>query len=232
MHCIDGVKSEKKLYFKFDQTAWRKMMLYTRYAKGEVSGLGLVDMIDGAPYVSDVFIVRQEATAGSVELSPEHLGEIVTEAVRKGDKTFSSRLRLWWHSHSEFKTFHSPTDSDTVELLGKFSPYVLSVVTNKKEEYDAALSIFKPVRVTIKDAEALLIDNDELDEKCRDEVYEMVKEPVRSKPAVITYFENGKKVERELDLSGEGVKDWWPPRGEDLERGGKREHDRSRPGRV
>lgn len=212
MHCIDGVKSKKKLYFKFDHTAWRKMMLYTRYAKGEISGLGLVDMIDGALYVSDVFIVRQEATAASVELDPDHLAEIMTEAVQRGDKTFSSRLRLWWHSHCDMNTYHSSTDTDTVDLLGKYSPYVLSVVTNKKEEYDAALNLFDPVRVTIKEVEVLQIDNDELDEKCREEVHTMVKEPVFSRPPLLVYYEKGKRLEKELDLSEEGLDSIWPDR--------------------
>lgn len=185
-HDHDAV-AKYKVYF--DHTAWRKMMAYTKYAKGEVGGLGLVDEVRGRLHIADTFILPQSATASSVEYDDEAFSKLVHDKVKAGDKKFTQRLRMVWHSHADIGCFHSGTDKDTVNTIVQSSPYVLSVVTNKKGGCDISLVIQRPLRVVVKEVEFVMIYNDGLEARCRKEVEEMVHEvPSR----VTVHYEGGK----------------------------------------
>ena len=202
--------------FYFDAKAWRKMMFYTKHATGEISGLGVVEEVSGGLWVKDVFITKQKATGVSVDVDPQHLSDIVYQKIRGGDINFASKLRLWWHSHVHMDTFHSSTDRDTVQKMGANCPYLLSVVTNKDEDYEAWLSVFKPFRATVTNADIMIIHEDgELEEQCKNEVETLVEKETVTYPFVQTSLDKqdwneywGKKYARQD--KDDGIADWHP----------------------
>ena len=151
--CIEGVRSEEAIKVKFNLHAWRKMLLYAKEAAdSEISGLGIVSIKDGVPFVEDVFTVKQRASRGFVSLDQEAISKLITEKVSKGDFAFTGKLRMWWHSHCDGRTFHSGTDENTVRLLRQFAPWILSFVVNKQGDVDSCISLQTPIPITIKES--------------------------------------------------------------------------------
>lgn len=166
-------------YLKFERNAYRKMMTYARLAEGEISGFGLVDEIDGSLYVADIILPDQEAGPGHVDLDQRDITRIITERVMAGDLKFPERLKLWWHSHSDFGCFKSGTDDATVDRLLEYAPYVVCLVVNNKEEYEASLHVAKPVPVHTDDVKIIIVDSDEdeMTKRCREDIERLVHTP-------------------------------------------------------
>ena len=180
---------QQKPVVKVARRAYLKMMAYAKAAPGEVSGMGIIEEIDGSLFLSEVFICKQQAAGGGVELDQEDLGRIVTQMVVDGDDESPKMMRCWWHSHNDFGCFRSGTDTDTVDRLLGTMPYVVCVVVNKKGEYELTLyansksDIFEPQ--VIEGCRFLVIDEEEdaIDAECRAEVGHLV-EAFHPTPAV------------------------------------------------
>jgi len=147
---------------------------FTALAAGEVSGLGLVDEIDGGFLVTRVFLPRQVCTPGGTELDQDWVAALLVTLEEEGID--SGKLRCWFHSHSSFNVFWSPTDEECITGLANDNFYT-SLVTNKAGDMLARLDIFKPVRVTIDDVPVVVRGRDtRLREQCMKEVADRVTE--------------------------------------------------------
>jgi len=160
--------------------AREKILHYVSLAKGEVSGLGLVDEIRDDKgkltgfFVSDVFLVKQVSSAVTTELDEKAVSDLLVELDGKGVDI--GKVKLWWHSHGDMKTFWSSTDTDCVEGLSNGS-YFISIVTNKKGDVLCRVDLYSPFRIALDEVTVeTAIPNFGLLEECKVEFAAKVKE--------------------------------------------------------
>jgi hypothetical protein len=163
-----------------DAEAMAKLRAWTRFASGEVSGLGLVEPAyeDGllvSLEVTEVFIVKQECTSASTELDQEAVGHLLFELEQAGK---ADQLKLWWHSHGTLDVFWSTTDDANIERLTT-SDFLLSIVVNKHWDVRTRLDWFSPVELTMDELPLhILVPDHHLNEQCQVEVEELVTDVV------------------------------------------------------
>ena len=147
---------------------------YTSLAAGEVSGLGLVEEVDGGFLVTRVFLPRQQCTHGGTELDQKSIAEILVGLEDEGID--SGTLKFWFHSHGNLDVFWSSTDEDCIAGLANDN-YFVSLVVNKAGDSLSRLDLFRPVRVTIDNVPIGIRGHDlGLLEVCKAEVEENVTE--------------------------------------------------------
>lgn len=158
--------------------AMTKLRSWTYHAKGEVSGLGLVEanFEDGrieSLEITDAFIVRQTCSASSTELDQEAVGQLLVELEREGK---ANQLKLWWHSHGDLGVFWSQTDDANVRRM-RTDDYLVSIVINKRWDILARVDWFSPVRLTVDELPAhILINDHRVDAQSKQDVEELVEE--------------------------------------------------------
>jgi hypothetical protein len=144
---LAGAKKQAPPSVVLSHDAWQKLDAWTLMAPGEVSGLGTVEVCEnymglGTVFlVEDIFLLEQAATGASTVLNPAAVAKLMTEQIRAGVDT--SKLKFWWHTHANMQVFFSGTDHSTIEGFEQ-APWVLSLVTNKRQEYLARLDIRHP----------------------------------------------------------------------------------------
>jgi len=147
---------------------------YVALASGEVSGLGLVEEVDGGFLVTDVFLPRQECTPGGTELDQDWVAALLVTLEEEGRD--SGGLKFWWHSHAGMGVFWSQTDEQCIAGLANDN-YYISLVTNKAGDVLARLDIFNPLRVTLDEVPVVVRGRDDgLMARCRKEFEERVVE--------------------------------------------------------
>lgn len=119
----------------------------------EISGLGIIEVIEGIPYVTDVFLIDQENTATSTDLKPESVNRAMYD--RRNDQ---GEIKFWWHSHVNMGVFWSDTDKETITELGK-NGWFISTVFNKKREYKTAISTFEPFAFMMDDVKTQIVSS-------------------------------------------------------------------------
>lgn len=141
---------------EFTHKAWFKMHYFVECCDSEISGLGKIrekDFDDGRGFeVYDVEIFEQTVSDAHSTLDVDTLGKFLDGKIRKGESV--KPYRLWWHSHYNFNTFFSVTDTDTIELC-KNMPYLLSIVSNHSGDFNSRLDFFKPFRITHEDIDII-----------------------------------------------------------------------------
>ena len=153
---------------------------YVSLASGEVSGLGLVDEVEGGFLLTQVFLPRQECTAGGTELDQDWVAALMVTLEEEGID--SGKMKCWYHSHGSLDVFWSNTDHECVAGLANDN-YFLSLVVNKAGDMLARLDVFRPVRITIDDVPvAVRSQGSDLLDSCRKEFEDRVKEV----PGVLT----------------------------------------------
>ena len=110
--------------------AHRKMFEYIHCADGEISGMGLVRQDNDEEFtVYDVFILPQEAGPAYTALDSKAIAKKAYELHKEGKY---KDLSVWWHSHADFDTFWSGTDTSTCDRLAN-NKVLVSIVANKKQ---------------------------------------------------------------------------------------------------
>ena len=127
------------------QTALKKLETYIGLCKYEISGLGSVEQIGKNVRVTDIFLFKQTVSSASTDLDIGSISDFMVECINKGIDT--SKLKCWWHSHVDFSTFWSATDTATMERFN--NDWMVSIVGNKKREYLTRLDVYNPFRISI-----------------------------------------------------------------------------------
>lgn len=157
----------------FPLDVWHQMMGYIEACPVEVNGFGYVTRLDdGNLHVDQVFILEQTATAGSVEVEALALARHMTEMAQQGLN--GGIMRLQWHSHVDMEAYFSPTDLFNIESYAQ-TDWALSIVANKRGEYQARLDVFRPFRVWTPVSVLIARPNDDVREYCRREIADKVK---------------------------------------------------------
>ncbi len=123
---------------------WQTMMSYIHACPVEVNGFGYVTQTGPLDfYVYNILILEQEASMASVNVSESVLHRHLLEMVREGRST--GDMRFQWHSHVNMEAYFSSTDTANIEAYAR--GWMLSLVANKRGEFEARLDVFEPFRV-------------------------------------------------------------------------------------
>jgi hypothetical protein len=168
-----------------DYKVYQKMCAYIKHASGEISGLGKVEKIDNQTVkIVDIALFNQVCSGTSTDIQSESLEKFMIDMMEK--KEDLGAWRCWWHSHANMLTFWSNTDTNTIESLDpevKEDNFFVSIVGNKKNDLLCRIDVFDPIRATIDKVDhEVVFDGVDIDDECKKEVKEKVKEYV-AKPA-------------------------------------------------
>jgi hypothetical protein len=117
-----------------EQKVFDKVMHWVNKSSFEVSGLGIVKLVDNVPTVVDAILIEQENSSAETEMKAEAIAKAEYEC-----RNVDGELRWWWHSHVQMACFWSGTDMTTIRQLGRHG-WFFHTVFNQKSEYKTALS--------------------------------------------------------------------------------------------
>lgn len=126
------------------QRSYLKMIRYTRAVEGEISGMANVDWDKKHVnlVVSEVYLLKQEATTGTVQLEDQAVDDFMLEIILNGA---TQTPRLWWHSHYDFEPFFSSVDEDTIKRYGdKTKSFWVAICINQKGNMEAKAILKEP----------------------------------------------------------------------------------------
>ena len=160
-----------------------KMFSYVKNISTEISGLGMVelDQTKRIIKITDVFIIKQEASSAKTKLDNEDLAKKTVDLLAEydaGDKSKNpSNMKLWWHSHASGGVFWSSTDDDCCDDHEN-GTFLVSIVVNHKKELRCRLDIYAPMRITLDnipvEIEAPTNYLNEIEDKCKQDMFEKV----------------------------------------------------------
>ena len=165
-----------------EATAMQKLWLWTDFARGEISCLGLVDEVVStdtgrttALVVTDFFLVKQQCTNEETDMDVADVARLISELETKGID--SRKLRCWAHSHGSMAVFWSGQDESCISGLAN-NEWLLSLVVNKRRDAQMRLDQYHPSHMYIPDVQwevkYPLVDG--LAEACFDEFKAKVRE--------------------------------------------------------
>ncbi len=165
-----------------EATAMQKLWLWTDFAKGEVSCLGLVDEVVSTDsgrtttlIVTDFYLVKHDCTSDETDMDVADVARLISELEAKGID--SRKLRCWAHSHGSMSVFWSGQDESCISGLAN-NEWLLSLVVNKRRDTQMRLDQYHPSHMYIPDVtwevKYPLIDG--LAEACFDEFKAKVRE--------------------------------------------------------
>ncbi|MCP3685214.1 MAG: hypothetical protein GY861_21325 [bacterium] len=156
----------------FTVEAMRKLRYYVKVESEEISGLGTVEVLSKEDMlVTDVMIFKQKCTAADTDLDQDDVAAYVMKLIDADEDT--SKVKLWWHSHSTMDVFWSSTDEATARRFG--NGWMLSVVANKAGRILTRLDIYEPFIVKVDKIFTTVTVEDDL------EVLEAIKAEVKEK---------------------------------------------------
>jgi hypothetical protein len=140
-----------KVIFPVEQ--YKRWQAYVNAVHTEISGLGKIRQITPeAILVEEIKIFEQVVSGGHTILDKEARTRFDDEQMQKGDNL--AGWKLWWHSHAFMDSYFSRQDEMTIEDWDNESNknnWLLSIVTNKKQQTKIRLDVFSPLRLTITD---------------------------------------------------------------------------------
>jgi hypothetical protein len=178
-------------------------------AEGEVSGLGLVDLVPGGFLVKEVFLPDQACTPASSTIEPEAVAKLLLDLDQAGYEP--SKLRFWFHSHADMDVFWSSQDTTTMMLMEN-REYVISMVGNKRGKRLARVDFYHPFEAHIDDVPIQVqLPDLGLKSLCKQMFVEKVKEAKRyyEKPMILEKWpaEEG-PLGLQDDLFGMTAEEW------------------------
>lgn len=132
----------------FSDLAYQKIMWWVNKATGEVSGLGTVEIKEGAFHVMDAFLLPQKNGAAHTDIEADDVCKMMYEK-----RNEPGQINFWWHSHVNMGTFWSGTDRDTMEKLAS-GGWFLNTVFNKRSEHRSAFVMANRSEIEIDTASA------------------------------------------------------------------------------
>lgn len=164
----------------FPALLYQRMRAFVDHVPGEISGFGKLEAVDNDMVVQDIQIFNQTVTGGNTVLDHVSLAQFHYQLVKAHEKP--EKWKLWWHSHATMPCFWSGTDRQTIEDFdteGKEHNWMMSLVTNHKEENVIRTDIFYPFRHTIENIKLDMIFGKEIDKDIRRNVMLEIHKKVR-----------------------------------------------------
>lgn len=152
-------------------------MAYVRACPIEINGFGYVKSVGGDLFVTDVFILDQRASSGSVETDQRAMAQHVTGMLTDGDDP--DRIKFQWHSHVRGDAYFSQTDLENIERWP--GNWLISLVANYFGEYSCRIDSFASLRLGVSAELTILMDiPSDLELLVQDEVRRHVRRRLRA----------------------------------------------------
>jgi hypothetical protein len=158
-------------------------MAYVQACPVEVNGMGYITRHPGNQFsLDEVFILEQTATASGVEITADVLARHLYEMTRAG--LDGGIMRFQWHSHVNMAAYFSGTDLANIDAYA--GDWMISLVTNKRGEFEARLDLLQPFRVwTPINVQVNFASDPEQLAVARDEIARMVRQPGFFRPTKV-----------------------------------------------
>lgn len=152
---------------RIDSEVFARMHAYVEAATGEITllGSGEYDPARGELWIRHLLMPEQTCTPTSTVVDEEALAQVLLEATQQGVS-----LNVWLHSHAHMPVFFSAIDEQNIETAFPQSPYVVSLVVNRKGEMRARLTQFSPMGLEIDDLPIAVGVSAEVEVAIREEV--------------------------------------------------------------
>lgn len=130
-----------------DQQTFAKLKRFVDLCEAEISGLGIIERQGNDFIIKDVYVLKQHTVIDGlhVELDPQAFNLFIYELAKNGGDT--AGIKFQWHSHADAPAFFSPEDINTI--AGYMNDYMISLVINKRGEYQCRLDLFKPFQLSL-----------------------------------------------------------------------------------
>lgn len=151
----------------------RQISLYTKMAQGEISWMGkVIRRGEFDFFVDEIFLIKQETTPTKTKFDDDAMAMFLFKYHQAGNDV--GDLKLWLHTHHNFAVGWSLQDEDTINEFNR-AEYLISIVTNKFDDFMARIDIFRPLRLTV-DAQIVILPNFTAEEihKAKQEIDEKV----------------------------------------------------------
>ena len=140
----------------FTSQTIRQISLFTKMAQGEISWMGRVTRRGEFDFfVDEIFLIKQETTPTKTKFVDDAMAMFLFEYHQAGKDV--ADLKLWLHTHNDFAVSWSGQDENNIDGFSR-AEYLISVVTNKFDDFMARIDIFRPIRLTI-DAQIVILPN-------------------------------------------------------------------------
>lgn len=158
----------KKPKVLIEPETMRRIRGFTHLASGEVGGMARVTMKNGNFYVHDLLLLPdQKVSAASVHLDTEKLA-LFLSIVDNPDE-----FKFLWHSHVNMSATLSGVDDNCIDGILETSPYIISCVTNKRNEIYAQIDFkIEGVRLSLSMDVEVDVDFTDLQQELKDNVKE------------------------------------------------------------
>lgn len=159
---------------------YQRMRAFVDHVPGEISGFGKLEAVENDMVVQDIQIFDQTVTGGNTVIDHISLAKFHYQLIKAKEKP--EKWKLWWHSHATMPCFWSGTDQQTIEDFdteGKEHNWMMSLVTNHKEETVIRTDIYYPFRHTIEGIKMDIIFGKDIDRDIRRKVMLEIHEKVR-----------------------------------------------------
>ena len=114
---------------------YSRMWHFVDIANGEVGWLGAVEKLpSGDFFISEVFLLKQEVSAVTTEMSADGVAELAEEllSTRNDGVEIVNKLMFWGHSHVRMGTSPSGQDETQMELFrSNGCPWFIRGILNK-----------------------------------------------------------------------------------------------------
>ena len=134
-------------------------MYYVNKTNREISGFGIVDIIEGVPNVIDIILLKQENGYSETELDGDAIADAEYQHYKSGNP---GEIKFWWHSHNTMDVFWSVTDHAAMDTLCEHG-WFMHGVFNHKAESKIAYTSNAPFSTFIDDIELVIQDDADLD---------------------------------------------------------------------
>ena len=165
----------------YSRLAYEKIQYFVHRTQEEISGFGIVELVEGVPYVTDVILLEQINHSTETEIDALAICKAETYMLENNIK---GEIKNWWHSHNSMPTEWSQTDYNTIDMLSKHGWFTATVFNNKGESRSCfsdgtpTSDLAFDYTVFHDDIELVIFDNipQSVFEQCEKEYKEKVKE--------------------------------------------------------
>lgn len=129
----------------FTPEAFADMWILVDEVGDEVGWLGSVRRIKGGGYLVDkIYLIEQEISASTTELSEEGVSKLMMELLKEEDGVAKAdTIRFWGHSHVNMDTFASATDNAQMQVFKENGcEYFIRAILNKRGRIQCWLYLY------------------------------------------------------------------------------------------
>jgi hypothetical protein len=165
-----------------------KLKYFVELTSGEISGIGKSHVTEDRNIMVDDFIIFKQTCSGSLTtIDDEAQAQFMFDLMKKNEKL--SNWNIWWHSHANMQVFWSTTDDKTISDHRHQQDYLISIVTNKAEQFKARIDVFPKENPAILNPLIHTIDLDvQVEEDFDEKIFDHCMKEIEEKITVKEFF--------------------------------------------